>query len=150
VLTIDGVYAPGLDGKPEFFPLRPPENSEVAGLAEQLAQRIPALLKRHGLDAGRSDAEDSDRLARDQPWLAEVYAASVCGRLATGPNAGGRVAVGGHRVDPEGMDGTTTPRCASVAGFSLHANVSIPVPQTDSGSSGCAGIWRVRLWRSSG
>ena len=92
VLVLDGVYAPGLDGKPEFFPLRPPENAEVADLAQALAQRIPALLKRRGLDPQHSDTEDSDRLARDQPWLADVYAASVCGRLATGANAGRRVA----------------------------------------------------------
>jgi len=30
---MDGVYAPGLDGKPEFFALRPPENGEVRELA---------------------------------------------------------------------------------------------------------------------
>src|SRR5439155_12643346 len=69
--------------------------------------------------------KESDRLLRDQPWLSEVYAASVCGRLATGPEAGRRVAVGGDRVDPEGMDSSASPRCAAVAGFSLHANVAI-------------------------
>src|SRR5439155_25376134 len=57
--------------------------------------------------------------------LSEVYAASVCGRRATGPEAGRRVAVGGDRVDPEGMDSSASPRCAAVAGFSLHANVAI-------------------------
>ena len=125
VLAIDGVYAPGLDGKPEFFPLRPPENAEVADLAQVLAQRVGALLKRRGGDPQRSDTEDSDRLTRDQPWLADVYAASVCGRLATGPNAGRHVAVAGDRVDPEAIDSRSSPRCASVAGFSLHANVAI-------------------------
>ena len=55
----------------------------------------------------------------------EVYAASVCGRIATGPEAGRRVAVGGDRVDPEGIDSSSGPRCAAVAGFSLHANVCI-------------------------
>jgi len=67
VLAIDGVYAPGLDGKPEFFPLRPPENAEVADLAQVLAQRVGALLKRRGGDPQRSDTEDSDRLTRDHP-----------------------------------------------------------------------------------
>jgi len=62
-----GVYAPGLDGKPEFFPLRPPENAEVADLAQVLAQRVGALLKRRGGDPQRSDTEDSDRLTRDHP-----------------------------------------------------------------------------------
>jgi hypothetical protein len=126
VLCIDGVYAPGRDGTPEFFPLRPPHNDEVRHLAETLAHRIPALLKRRGAQEGESDAGDSDRLAVDQPWLSEVYAASVSGRLATGPDAGRRVALGGDRVDPEVLDTTTTPRCAAVSGYSLHANVAIP------------------------
>ena len=73
-------------------------------LAELLAKRIPALLRRRGLDTPQRGAEESDRLARDQPWLSEVYAASVCGRVATGPKAGRRVAVGGEHVDPEGID----------------------------------------------
>ena len=113
-------------GKPEFFPLRPPENCEVRELAEVLARRIPALLRRHGVDTPQCGVEEeSDRLARDQPWLSEIYAASVCGRIATGPEAGRRVAVGGDRVDPEGLDSSAGPRCAAVAGFSLHGNVAI-------------------------
>src|SRR5436309_8914408 len=103
VLCIDGVYAPGLHGKPEFFALRPPENCEVRELAELLSKRIPNLLKRRGIDTPQCGTEESDRLACDQPWLSEVYAASVCGRLATGPETGHRVAVGGDRVDPEGI-----------------------------------------------
>ena len=105
--------------------MRPPENAEVADLVQALAQRIPALLKRRGPDPGQAATEDSDRLARDQPWLANVYAASVCGRLSTGANAGRRVAFAGDRIDPEAIDSGTSPRCASVSGFSLHANVSI-------------------------
>jgi len=82
--STDGVYAPGLDGKPEFFPLRRPEDSDVADVAQQLTQWIPALLKRRGVAPEQPEAEDTDRLARDQPWLANVYAASVRGRVATG------------------------------------------------------------------
>jgi hypothetical protein len=95
-------------------------------VAELLARRIPAVLKRLGAAPEQSEAEDSDRLTRDQPWLADVYAASVCGRVATGPNAGQRVGVSGDRVDPENIASPASPRCASVSGFSLHANVAIP------------------------
>ena len=66
-----------------------------------------------------------DPLSRDQPWLAEVYAGSICGRLATGVNAGRRVVLAGDRIDPEAIDSRTGPSCASVSGFSLHANVTI-------------------------
>jgi len=105
--------------------LRPPENAEVAELAQALAQRVRALLKRRGLNSPQPDTEDSDPLSRDQPWLAEVYAGSICGRLATGVNAGRRVVLAGDRIDPEAIDSRTGPRCASVSGFSLHANVTI-------------------------
>src|SRR5439155_2063349 len=87
---MDGVYAPGLDGKPEFFALRPPENGEVRELAQLLAKRIPALLIRRGVGTPPPDEGESDRLARDQPWLSDVYAASLSGRIATGPEAGRR------------------------------------------------------------
>jgi hypothetical protein len=123
VVAIDGVYAPGLNGKPEFFALRPPENGEVRELVELLAKRIGALIRRR---AGQedTDAEDSDGLARNQPWLSEVYAASISGRL---PGEGGRrVAAGGDRVDPESIGDSASPRCAAAAGFSLHGNVEIP------------------------
>ena len=70
IVCMDGVYAPGLDGKPEFFALRPPENGEVRELAQLLAKRIPALLIRRGVGTPPPDEGESDRLARDQPWLA--------------------------------------------------------------------------------
>jgi len=101
------------------------ENGEVRELAQLLAKRIPALLTRRGAGTPPPDEGESDRLARDQPWLSEVYAASVSGPIATGPEAGRRVAVGGDRVDPEGIDSSASPRCAAVAGFSLHGNVAI-------------------------
>src|SRR5262249_32486485 len=105
----------------EIFALRPPENAEVAELVQALAQRVRALLKRRGLDPPQPDTEDSDPLTRDQPWLAGVYAGSICGCLATGVNAGRRVVLAGERIDPEAIDSRTGPRCASVSGFSLHA-----------------------------
>ena len=90
-----------------------------------LARRIPALLKGRGLDPQGADAETSDPLARDQLWLADLYAASICGRLATGPNAGRRFATAGDRIDPEEIDAAASPRCANVSGFSLLANVAV-------------------------
>ena len=100
----------------EFFSLRPPENFEVRELAELLAKRISALLNVAASRRQAGDAEESDRLARDQPWLSEVYAASVCGRLATGPDSGPDR---GDRGNPESIDGSAGPRCVAVAGFGL-------------------------------
>src|SRR4051794_38576328 len=92
-------------GEPEFFPLRAPETSEVLKVVERVAQQAPAMMKRRGLEQGvGGDGQDSDKLVREDPWLAGVYAASVTGRIATGPQAGRRVVTGGDRIDPEEMD----------------------------------------------
>src|SRR5947207_1314804 len=97
----------------------------AAHLVDRGFAHVPALLTRRGAGTLAPDEGESDRLARDQPWLSDVYAASVSGRIATGPEAGRRVAVGGDCVDPEGIDSSASPRCAAVAGFSLHGNVAI-------------------------
>ena len=89
-----------------------------------LAEQITKFICRRGLGP-ESDPEESDPLLRDQPWLAGLYAASVLGRTAFGPNAGRRTTRTGDQIDPESMDAVASPRCASVNGFSLHANVAL-------------------------
>ena len=125
MVVIDGVYAADDDGNPQFQALLAPGDQEIAQLTASLAEHIPKLLQRRGLGPD-SDPEESDPLWRDQPWLAGLYAASVSGKTAFGPNAGRRVTRIGDQIDPESMDALTSPRCANVAGFSLHANVSVP------------------------
>jgi hypothetical protein len=78
-----------------------------------------------------TDPQESDSLCRDDPWLAGLYAAAVSGRTAYGPNAGRRATRVGDQIDPDSMDFTLSPRCASVAGFSLHANVAVHAEDRD-------------------
>ena len=127
-LFLDGVYAPKDSGEPEFFPLRAPETSDVQKVVEAVARGVSALMKRRGLEGVAGDGEDSDKLVREEPWLAGVLAASVTGRTATGPQAGRRVKTGGDRVDPEEIESLSSERCVRFQGFSLHANVAIPRP----------------------
>ena len=115
-LCLDGVYAPEDNGEPEFFSLTAPETSDVQRVVAAVARRVSTLMS----DAG--DAEDSDRLVREDPWLAGVLAASVTGRIATGPQVGRRVMRVGDRVDPEEIEVISSERCARFQGFSLHAN----------------------------
>ena len=68
--------------------------------------------------------EDVDPLEQEQPGLAALYGASVCGRIATGPNAGQRVKTSGDSVDGDPVESAGT-RCAMVSGFSVHAGVSV-------------------------
>ena len=94
---------------------------------EGVARGVSALMKRQGLDETAGEGEDSDRLVREDPWLAGVLAASVTGRIAIGPQAGRRVVrAGGDRVDPEEIESMSSERCVRFQGFSLHANVALP------------------------
>ena len=53
-------------------------------------------------------------------------AAAVRGRIAAGPNAGNRLSrFGGDQIDGDSLEAMASPRCATVAGFNCHANVSI-------------------------
>ena len=94
-------------------------------MTARIARRIVRLLERRGLGL-HGDPEEADPLQREQPLLAELYAASVHGRIADGPRAGHRVLTLGDPIDPEIPAVTRGPRCASVSGFSVHANVCIP------------------------
>jgi hypothetical protein len=118
VLVLDGVYA-ALEGEaPRFYALPAPEEKDVAGVAAAVAKKTTALLER-GADG------EEDRLSQDDPWLAGVYAAAVRGRVATGARAGRRVETAGVELNSREEAVTSGPRCANVAGFSVHANVAI-------------------------
>jgi hypothetical protein len=74
----------------------------------------------------QADPDEADTLRHDEPLLAELYAASVSGRVATGPRADRRVVRVGDAVDVEDAALPTRHRCATVAGFSVHADVCVP------------------------
>jgi hypothetical protein len=64
-------------------------------------------------------------LGNEQPLLAELYGASVAGRVATGPKAGRPLIKIGDDVDLEELGYISGPRCASISGVNVHANVGI-------------------------
>jgi hypothetical protein len=90
-LIPDGVFYEDENQKIRFQRLPKPSNSEVARVLERVAQRIVQLLERRGLGP-QADPDEADPLRLKQPLLAELYSASVQGRIATGPRAGNRVA----------------------------------------------------------
>jgi hypothetical protein len=124
-LLLDGVYAPGPDGALCFRPLPPPQDAEVARVVSQVARRIARLLERRGLGP-EADPREADPLAEELPLLAQLYGASVAGRIATGRRAGQRVLRVGDCIDPEDLPALEGERCASASGVSLHANVAVP------------------------
>jgi len=83
-------------------------------------------MKRRGLGP-EDDPDGADGLSRDHPGLAAIYSASVRSRIASGPNAGSRVATLGDQIDGDSLDSLQSPRCATVSGFSIHANERLRV-----------------------
>jgi hypothetical protein len=125
MLALDGVYAEDKKGCVCFRPAPPPSDAEVARVTKRIQRLIDRLLKRHGLGP-QADCDESDPLRQNQPLLAELYGASITGRIATGPRAGRRITKVGDAIDLEDIPGPSGPRCAAIAGYSVHANVCVP------------------------
>jgi hypothetical protein len=125
MLALDGVYAEDTEGRVEFHRVLPPSDAEVDRVAERVHGRVGRLLKRRGLHSP-DDGDPCDEFQNGQPLLAELYGASILGRAASDPRAGRRTAKIGDAVDVEDLAVPYIPRCATVAGFNVHANVGVP------------------------
>jgi hypothetical protein len=123
-MVIDGVYAAGPGGRPEFHPLPAPDDDEVLRLTALIAQRTRSLLERRGLGT-EADPQHADPLSEDDPGMAALLARSVGRRVAVGSNTGRSVVRVGDWVDPESLDAFESPRTAMVSGFSVHANIAV-------------------------
>jgi hypothetical protein len=119
-LVPDGIYYENEQKQIRFQRLPPPSDSEVMQITERIARRIIRLLEGWGL--GPDADPEADPLTRDQPLLAELYTASVQGRITTGPKAGNYLATAGFQAEPGKGGRKAGPRCANISGFSLHAN----------------------------
>jgi hypothetical protein len=105
---------------------------------------------------GQDASADPDPLDAEEPLLSQLYLASLQGRVASGPRAGQRVLRLGDRIDVEELEAISGPRCASVRGFSLHADVCVPARDRNRAAAtwwkrytslaeSPAGIYRFRL-----
>jgi hypothetical protein len=79
-IVIDGVYAAGPEGRPEFHELLPPEDADGLHATALIASGVVDMIRRRGLE------DEADALADSDPGLAALYAAAVRGRIATGPD----------------------------------------------------------------
>ena len=70
-------------------------------------------------------AEIDYRWSLQEPLLAELYGASISGRVATGPRAGKRIVRVGDGPDSENAVMKPGHCCALVEGFSVHAGVCV-------------------------
>ncbi len=104
-------------------------------MVQKISRRVIRILRRLGyLEAGTAAAVATgyDPPRDDAPELAWTLAASVQQRIAFGERAGQQVRRLGAGFGREGEAPTLTgPRCASVQGFSLHANTQVPAHRRD-------------------
>src|SRR5499427_1151741 len=134
---LEGVYLDRTDQdlKPRFLTGEPPSDADVAAVAQKISRRVIRTLRHLGyLEAGGDApmATGYDPLGDDAPELARTLAASVQQRIAFGERAGQHVRRIGSGFGTEGeAPKLTGPHCASVHGFSLHANTAIPAHRRD-------------------
>jgi len=137
MIVMEGVFLDRTDQglTPRFVKAEPPSDADVANVIQQISRRVIRTLRRLGyLEAGIEVpvATGYDPLLDYEPALARTLAASVTQRIAFGERAGEKVRRIGSGVGDEGEHPKRTgPRCASVNGFSLHANTEIPAHRRD-------------------
>jgi hypothetical protein len=137
VIFLEGVYLDHTEAghKPRFIKVEPPSDADIATVLQKISRRVIRTLRRLGyLEARAEEAETTgyDPLRDDEPELARTLAASVQQRIACGERAGQPVRRIGSGFGYEGeRPELAGPRCASVHGFSLHANTQIPAHRRD-------------------
>jgi putative transposase len=134
---LEGVYLDRTEAglKPRFVKGEPPSDADIAAVVQTVSRRVIRTLRRLGyLEAGleAAVATGHDPLVDDAPELARTLAASVQQRIVFGERAGQKVRRLGAGFGAEDETPTLTgPRCASLQGFSLHANTQVPAHQRD-------------------
>jgi hypothetical protein len=93
IVQIDGVYlrqdAEADDGPLSFYPLPTPCRAETTRVASRIADRVNAILKKHGrsLDPDEADSDPTEP-ELDHPALAACYSAAALGVDVGGERAG--------------------------------------------------------------
>jgi hypothetical protein len=134
---LEGVYLDRTEAglTPRFVTGEPPTDADIAAVITKISHRVMRKLRQLGyLEAGldATVTTDYDPLRDDAPELARTMAASVQQRIAFGERTGQQVRRIGAGFGSEGerplLSGAL---CASVHGFSLHANTQVPAHRRD-------------------
>ncbi len=91
----------------------------------RLQRRVRRLLVRRGRLPEAEGA--TDPFAAQAPLFAGTVAASLQGRVAFGPRAGHPL----RRLRSAAAASDSSPRCARLEGFRLHADVAVPAHRRD-------------------
>ncbi|HIO38840.1 MAG TPA: IS91 family transposase, partial [Rhodospirillales bacterium] len=126
MLFLDGVYVGAADSA-EFRWVKAPTSVELAQLTQTIAHRLARHLERHGLR--ERDAEHSYLALEtaDEDPIDQLRSHSITYRIAVGPQPGRKVFT--LQTLPDERDGYENASVGNVAGFSLHAGVSVKANQ---------------------
>ena len=128
-LALDGVFSTDGDTV-RFHPSASLDAADVDEVLATITAYVRPVLARHGAATEGDTTEPVDPGADEAPVWAGLAAASVQGRVALGPRAGGHV----RRHGVRGV-GTETPELgpcqARHNGFDIHAGVCVPADQRD-------------------
>jgi hypothetical protein len=80
VIAVDGIYIENSKSELRFRPVGPPSDTEVARVACRVQRSVMRLMKKRGIGP---EADFQDTLQLNEPLLAELYSASISGRVAT-------------------------------------------------------------------
>ena len=137
MVFLEGVYLDRTEAglKPRFLKGEPPSDADIAAVLQKISRRVIRTLRQWGYletSSAAAVATGYDPLRDDEPELARTMAASVTQHIAFGERAGQHVRRIGSGFGDEGeRPALTGPRCASVNGFSLHANTQVPAHRRD-------------------
>jgi hypothetical protein len=137
MVFLEGVYLDRTDhGRtPRFLQGEPPSDADITAVVQTISRRVIRTLRQRGYLETGSEGDvptGQDPRRADTPALARTMAASVQQRIAFGERAGQQVRRLGAGFGIEGEAPTRTgTRCASVRGFSLHANTQVPAHRRD-------------------
>ena len=106
--------------------LREPTSEEIAAISFETAERVAKALEKRGMALLGEDG-DFDELAEREPLLAQCYAASIQGYIATGARAGQKVMMMGVAVDDDHRE---LGDARQPDGFNLYAGKCIPAFDT--------------------
>jgi hypothetical protein len=130
-LVLDGVYVvPPQSREVRFVEVAAPSGEEIARVLADTAGRVARALERAGL-APDADSDEADPLAREDPLLAALYAASVQGRVASGARAGEPTTRLGAASGAPASAAQPSASSAVLGGMSLHAGVSVTADDRD-------------------
>jgi hypothetical protein len=148
-LVLDGVFAEDATGTLVFHPAPPPEGEALDPLLATIARRIERLLMRRGVWTAHAESATEDPWIEEAPVLAGLAAASVQGRVALGPRAGGEVRRCGNLPDEPPLPVVRGACHAAHSGFDLDAGVIVPAVDRSHLERVCRYALRPRL-RTSG